>query len=299
MSVELEELCDEYVQTNPEIQSKETVRLLRLSVRHFGQFLDDKPLAAHLVDRNLVAYMQHRRALGRAETTIERETAKLFTLARYAARNGHAPDPRFRPKKARVDIPVAFMRHEVRALFRVANRYKRTIAGVPGDIFMVALLLVCWDTAERIGAVIKIERGDIDLRGRWVTSRERKRNGKPLIRRVRRRTAKALASLMDAHDGPRPFGLLKRESLYYHLNRLLVDAGLPVDRKHKFHCLRRSHASWLHRAGGDSRDSLDHESDQTTRTYYHDPRVTRRWSPIDYLFDPMSPWGRLLARFGL
>lgn len=268
-------------------------------MRHFGHFLGDTPEASHLTDRNLVGYIQHRRAAGRKETTIEREVAKLFTLARVAARQGHVPEPRFKPKKAAVDVPVAFMRHEVRALFRAANRYKRTIAGVPGDLVMVALLSVCWDTAERIGAILEIERTDVDLRGRWITSRVRKRNGKPLVRRMRRSTARSVRLLMDAHDGPRPFALLKRESLYYHLNRLLIDAKLPVDRKHKFHCLRRSHASWLHRAGGDSRESLDHESDETTRKYYLDPRITSRWTPIDLLFDPQGWFQRALACLGL
>lgn len=294
----LTELCEDYISSNPDIQSLETARLLRLSAAHFNNFVGHEASATLLLDKNLAGFIQHRRRLGRAETTVERETAKLFTLARHAANLGLVPEPHFRVKKASVEAPIAFMRHEVRALFRATRRYTRNVGHVPGDIYFTAVLLVCWDTAERIGAILKIRKSDIDLRGRWVTIRVRKQRGAPITRRIRRDTARAIRRLLEHHDSEELFQVIGEKSLYYHLNQLLKAAGLPTDRRHKFHCLRRSHASWLYRAGGDATTSLDHASEDITRRFYLDPRVIFRRHAADLLFNPVGIWSRLLAAIG-
>jgi integrase len=132
----------------------------------------------------------------------------------------------------------------------------------------------------------------------WVTIRKRKRSGRVLLRPLRPSTARLVRKLLAASDAPQPFATVDRTTLYCHLNRLLTRAGLPVDRKHKFHCMRRSHASYLTRAGGDAQDSLDHGDPNMVRERYHDPRVTVRKQAIDYLFDPSGWRDRLLAMLG-
>ena len=296
----LDALREDYVATNPAIRSNETRRLLRISTSRFAEFLGRECDAADLTDRNLAAYMQHRRSMGIAETTLERETAKLLTLARYAALCGLTPPPRMRLVKSPLGAPVALLRHEVRALWKAAAGYQTAVGGVSGHLYMTALLDTLWDTGSRLGAVYAITRGDIDLAGRWVTLRTLKGGGAVQVRQVRRATAKSLAKLLAASAGPRPFAVFGHQSsLYHHLNKLLAVAGISVDRRHKFHCLRRSHASWLYRAGGDATQSLGHATEATTRKYYLDCRVIGGKQAVELLFNPTSLWGRVRQSCGL
>jgi integrase len=292
----LDQLRDDYVATNTAIRSQETKRLLRIATDKFAEYLGHEAHAGELTDRNIAAFVQWRRSLGRAETTIERESGKLLTLARHAASLALLPAPRLRIPKSRVDSPVAFLRHEVRSLFRAAAAYDSSVCGVPGDVFMLAVLNLIWDTGERIGALYALDRADID--GRWVTFRHRKNGGQVLVRRVSRSTARSLEKLLEASTGSKPFAATHRSNLYHHLDRLLVMAGIPVSRRHKFHCLRRSHASWLHRLGGDAQESLGHATQEITRRHYFDVRITHGRHAADVLFSPLGWWGRLRAACG-
>lgn len=169
---------------------------------------------------------------------------------------------------------------------------------VPARLFWPALLDAVWDSGERIWAVYSLERCDIDLHTRWVTFRERKGQGRIMHKRVRRATIRSLQKLMEAHDLPQVFAVVSLATIYNQYEVLLAKAGLPTDRHSKFHCLRKSHASYLHVAGGDSRASMGHSSDEVTVKHYYDPRVTNRKQPIQYLFHPMGFMDRILCWFG-
>jgi integrase len=297
-------LCANYCAENPLVKSKETERLLRGAVTQFGLYLQRPAQVSDFKANTFTAFLRHRRKIGRAESTIEREAAKLMTLWRWAALNGMTQPPRIRVQKAQVDTPVSFLRCELRRLFREAKRYNRRIGGVSGDVVLTAMLSTIWDTASRIGELRALDRLDMDVSGPWwrrrgwLTLRHRKRNGRTLVRPVRWSTMRRLRRLLAATDAQKPFAIVDRTTLYGHLDRVLMAAGLPTDRKHKFHCVRRSHASYLHRAGGDSQSSLDHADPQTTRLRYYDPRVTERKTAIDYLFSPLGWWDCVLAWMG-
>lgn len=301
------ELAEKYCAENPQVKSSETIRLLKSSVRQYCAYLERPAEVADLAEKTLTSFIRHRRQAGKAESTIEREAAKMMTLWRFAAMEGMIQPPKIRVEKAQVDTPVCFLRGELRRLFREMKKYDRTIGGVSGDVFLLALLSTIWDTAERIGAMRAIDRIEFDVKaGRWwwpkrgwVTIRYRKRRGKTLVRPLRWSTVCHVRRLLAATDAKHPFAIVDRSTLYGHLDRVLERAGLPVDRKHKFHCVRRSHASYLKRAGGDVQQSLDHSDPQTAALRYLDPRVTQRKHGVDYLFNPLGLWGWLLALVGL
>lgn len=299
------ELAERYCAENPQVKSAETIRLLKSSVRQFCAYLKRPAELADLNAKTLVAYTQYRRLAGKAESTIEREAAKLMTLWRWAASEGWAQTPKIRFEKAKVEAPVCFLRWELRRLVKAMKSYDKTIGGVSGDVYLLALLSTIWDTAERIGAVRAVQRSDIDVSSRWwprrywITIRHRKRSGKTMVRPLRRSTAKYLRLLLAETGEKQPFALVDRTALYGHLDRVLERAGLPVDRKHKFHCVRRSHASYLKRAGGDVQQSLDHSSPQIAQERYYDPRVTETRHAVDFLFNPFGVWERLLSLVGL
>jgi len=72
----------------------------------------------------------------------------------------------------------------------------------------------------------------------------------------------------------------------------LAAAGLPTDRRSKFHRIRRTVASAVAEAGGNPSEALDHASPKTTKRYL-DPRIVGT-QPVDsilanYLANPRKP----------
>lgn len=314
----LEELRLTYIELNPAIRSKQTASLLRTSGRHFAKYLGREPLVTDLTDRNLAGYIRHRQGLGRAPSTCEREASKLMSMWRFAASRAWAVPPMIRIEKARPEEPVAFLKGELRRLFRAVKRYDLFMSPatrrgkvdedfppVAGNVVLFALLSAIWDTAERIGALCEVKREDFQpcygwfgrVSGGWLTITSRKGGGRTMVRKLRRTTALAMIRLLACNPHAKPFGFVHRGTLYYHLESVLRLAGLPTNRKYKFHCLRKSHASYLKLGGGDSTDSLGHSSEDITRVRYHDKRITRRWHAPDYLFNPSSWLDRLRGLF--
>jgi integrase len=204
---------------------------MRLSVRHFGRFMGRAPCVSDLSRSSLAGYMRHRSAQGIADTTIERETAKLVTLANAAASQGLIGPLNFTVKKIPPGPPMALNKRQIRALFREVRCYDRTINGYPGALYLTAYLMVCWYSGERPGTVHKMGRDDFDFGGRflwrhvWATFRYRKGHGKTLIKRLPRPAAVACEKYFALCPCGHPFMIVAMASLYPHLNRVLKAAG--------------------------------------------------------------------------
>ena len=72
------------------------------------------------------------------------------------------------------------------------------------------------------------------------------------------------------------------------LTSVLRRAGLPIDRKRKFHCLRRTVASYYEAAGGNATEFLDHTTRRVTQAYL-DPRIVPHADATRLLFRPDRP----------
>jgi integrase len=296
----LDDLITEYVRSNPAITSDYTVKLLRGTVKLFSAHLGCDAEIEHLTDTNLKSYLAHRQRIGMAPATVEREGCKILTIWRYAASQGIVKAPTTRMARSAAHLPVAFLRYEVRALFKAARRARGECGGVPNKIFFPALLGLVWDSGERVGAIRALTWGDIDLRKGWVTFRVRKGRGAEMMKRVSWSTRRALRKLYAVHkDCVQPFAHVHLSTKYFHLKSILRDAGLPCDRRSMLHRLRRSHASYLKLAGGDAAASLGHSSEAITVRAYYDPRVVASRQPISLLFNPVGLWSRLIGFFGL
>lgn len=285
-----------------------TIKLYKTIIRHFDRFVrtqrgGDVGRVIHLADANLVAYVSWRISNGIAKYTAEREAAKLFALWRVAAKPPRcwiAP-PSVKLPRSKVAPAKAFLKQQLRTLFRDAHQTQRVVGGLPGSIYWPACLGCIWDTSERINAVHNLHRSDIEIVRVWrftwkgyVTFRNRKGDGDDAVRVVRRSTAKALATLLELSDAECPFAIVKIGTIYKAYNKILADAGLPTDRWSKFHRLRKSHASYLKRAGGDAAESLGHSSEAVTRRHYYDPRITGQKPAAAYLFNPLGLGSRIV-----
>jgi hypothetical protein len=78
---------------------------------------------------------------------------------------------------------------------------------------------------------------------------------------------------------------LSEGTFYHHYGKILVDAQLPDDRKHKLHSLRVSHNTWTKAMTGCHSPLLMHSSTATSERHYEDRRFTVKPPP-----KPFVPW---------
>jgi integrase len=261
-----------------------TIARIRAAIRALRLTLGREPELSDLTVGTLANFHRDRIRRGRAVNTVRGEIFKLLALANWGAKNGHCPTVEFAPPAPVIESPVAFTESELRRMMIAAVNYRGIINGTPGSVFLLGLIGVIWDTGERIGAVRALLWPSVNVAERWVTFPARSRKGgcAGRTRRISAATAKHLA-ILQAELQPGPFTGAHKQTIYNHFRRLLIGAGLPHDRQHMTHALRRSHASYLALAGGDAAASLGHSTEAMTRKHYYDPRITEAVAACDLL----------------
>ncbi len=187
-------------------------------------------------------------------------------------------------------IPTAWTKEQLRTLWQACQKQEGEYSGIPCSLWWHALHSVIWDTGERISAVMQCRWTDLDLEGGYLHVQAEYRKGKTEDRlfRLHPDTVSLLDRMRNTVNGPifpPPRG--KVTNLWNHYKALLRGAGLPDDRSHMFHCLRRSTASWLEVAGGDATEQLGHSSREITKKYL-DPRIVQKKQAADFLFRPLA-----------
>lgn len=259
-----------------------TKRLIRASVRHYQR------LGFTTLDTaSLTKYRDARLREGRSPATVRGELNKLLAYARW-----HGIEPVVKLPRNVHRAPVAWSRFQIAKLFRTARRTKRVVYGIPGNIFWPALLGTAYDSGERIGAVCLTTWNRIDWESSSILYLAEIRKGgyRDAVGSLSKETLKSLAKLREFDHNVAEedliFGLGCKSTLWKAYARLLADAGLPCDRRSKFHRLRRTHATEIHFAGGDATAALGHSSDAITRASYIDPRGGKHrlpWRPTRWL----------------
>lgn len=160
------------------------------------------------------------------------------------------------------------------------------IGKIPAKDWWPALLLTLFDTAERIGAVMALCWPSVDLGRGWIIFDAMTRKGRTAdnVKRIAGDTTKALKNIRHGDDNVFPWPYAPT-SLWTRYELLLAAAGLPNDRKHKFHAIRKTTASHYEAAGGNATSLLGHASRRNTERYL-DPRIVNPTQPIDLLWRP-------------
>ncbi|MGE0533769.1 MAG: tyrosine-type recombinase/integrase [Pirellulales bacterium] len=260
----------------------------KVTLRGLDKFLGHTATTADLKDDTIADYLAWLVQHGKSPFYANSQRNHLLALWRFIARKRlveEFPDVERVPEPEK--IPQAWSADELARLFASAKRQLGTIAGIPAGPWWFALLSLLWDTGERIGAVLKIEWHQIDLAGGWLTvpAEHRKfgRKGK-----VFKLGAETLAALRDIQQPTRAvvFAWDRNPTyLWTCFNEVLCGAGLPNDRRSKFHRMRRSTASHFEAAGGNATDLLGHSMRRVTEAYL-DPRIVRKQQAADVLFRP-------------
>lgn len=268
----LTELLDDYYAPLRGI-SERTQKLYRMTIRSFGEHLGCEPTTEHLAEMPVARFLSAR-LRSRAPATAKKDSAQLRALWEFAARRGIVNSfPLLRPIHVPERVPSAWTTEEMEALLESARLHPGTVSGVPAGLYFAALILTCYETGERISAVLSL-RWD-DVRGDLVTFRAetRKMQTRDIVRGISPVVAEALEKIRRDGDLVFPWDRCKA-NLWRHMGLILKRAKLPCDRKSKFHRLRKTCASYAAAAGLDPQRLLDHASPVTTRAYL-DPRIVK------------------------
>lgn len=271
-----------------------TLKLWQIALRHFDRYLERDAMLSDLTDVVVTGFAFWRRQQGVSPATVNKDLDSILALWRWCHRQRLVqPWPNVEREREYLRAPVAWTPEEFHQLMLAAAQQQRKIRGLEltqADVW-IPLLLIAYDTGERIGAVIALTWRDVDLQARWIRfpAESRKNRRRDNAVQIHADTAAAIERLRltgwQKRDSVFPLAFHNTSHLYYLFDRLLRAAGLPADRRHKFHCIRRTVASHYEAAGGNATELLGHAARRTTEAYL-DPRIVTKTPPHELLWRP-------------
>lgn len=273
--------------------SKKNTRLFGIALNQFARFLNHTPLVCHLDDDTLQDFCYWVVERGCSPYTANCYRSKLIALWNHLARLRLVDKfPTVAKLKEPHRIPRAWTPDQLTKLFRACEEQTGRICNVPAALWWHALHALIWDTGERITATLLLSWDDLAWDTRVIVSRAENRKGGKADQafKLHPDTVQALTKLREFSTGDLLFPVdFSVSTIYNRYRRLLANAGLPTDRNHKFHCLRRSVASYFEAAGGDATKLLGHSARRVTEKSYLDPTITQTLHASDLLFRPQKP----------
>lgn len=285
----LSEAFDLYREKRLAMSPDSTIKQFEINLARFADYLGHEPTTGDLNDDAIQRVMAGMvRKDGLEPRTANKFRDNMLALWRFLCRRGELTRwPEVAGLIEPERDPVAWSREQLKLLFEVCERQTGDFDGVPANLWWHAIHSVAWDTAERIGGLLSLAWPDVDLHGRWVTIRAEGRKGKTADKtsRLHSNTARLLASIRLPRRNLVFVWPYNYAYLWTRYGKLLDEAGLPNDRRHKFHCLRKSSASYFEAAGGNAQRLLGHKDGRVTQKYL-DPRVVNTQHAADVLFRP-------------
>jgi integrase len=173
---------------------------------------------------------------------------------------------------------------ELKKLWSACEATEGDIGGIAARNWWHSLHAVCWDSGERISALLGLRWEHISLESGWANfpAEIRKGRRRDLSVKLHADTVMLLMRIRQSRGPIFPWPYFPTH-IFRVYGRLLRSAGLPSSRKHKFHCMRKSVASYYEAAGGNATALLDHSDRKTTEAYL-DPRIVGQQHASDILF---------------
>jgi integrase len=207
-----------------------------------------------------------------AKKRLKKSTGELIEFPDFA--RPRVPKPR----------PVAFTIDELQKLVDAARHRRGYIDGLPAAWYWTTKILAMFQTGERIGAVMALCWGEVDLEAPSLTFLAATRKGHRET--ITRGISPDLADMLRAQKRA-PGELVwpwvkdrRMQSCYASLRVLCRVAGVDY---HPFHSIRKSTASYMKLGGASAKTQLGHASEEMAERHYYDQRITGVQSALDYL----------------
>jgi hypothetical protein len=194
-----------------------------------------------------------------------------------------------------LDEPEAWYEHEVEAILASCGQERGMFGRLPRSLFWQSLGMALVSTGARISATMKTplsafdpHQGQLLLAARTQKHRRGQRaNLHPKTVELLRLSIACEPTRRMLFPWPYDRNSASWPTLNSHWRRILARAELPNDRKHLFHCLRRTVGTRVRQHGTleDVRDALVH-SDKSVSARYIDTRQVRSPGPADRTPEP-------------
>lgn len=269
-------------------KSHGTLRQYDYAMTHWERLAGDPPLS-DVTDLSLAAVMSALLARGDGACTVNKTRRHLLAVLRFAKKRkllAEVPDVEPLPEPKR--IPRAWLLPEIEAILQAAGRLPGATCGLPTADWWKSLLLACYDSGGRVGAVIASSPKSLDWNdGTLRLLPENQKDNEEQLIRLHPQTLDAIrriAPIERPRIWPWPY---RREALYRGFRRIIKAAGVEVGAGpcSLFHRLRRTNASYLKAGGGDPTAQLGHSTPQVTARYL-DPRICGGPQAVDVLPRP-------------
>lgn len=261
-----------------------TRRLYQFTIEAYGKFLGRPATLADLEELSVARFLIQR-VRDRAVATAAKDRAQLRALWEFAARRRLVDTwPTIKTIRVPQRVPECWLTDEYQRLLASAAQEKTTIDGIPAALWWRALLLLAYDTGERITALTSIKWRAVKSGAVLFVAEDRKGRRADVYREIGEATAATLEAIRGSRgpdDAVFPWPYC-HTYLWTRLEIILKRGGLPAGRRDKFHKIRRTTASYYEAAGGSAQRLLDHSSPQTTRAYL-DPRIVKGAAAPDIL----------------
>lgn len=264
--------------------SAQTESLYRLTIQQYGKSLGHEPTLDDL-DELQVARFLSQRVRDRKPATAAKDRSQLRALWELAARRRLVDKwPTISRIRVPERVPEAWMTGEMERILESASLERSDYDGIPAALFWRAILLVCYDTGERIGAVMSARWGDVRGSSILFVAENRKGGRRDILCPLKPQTVAAVQAIrLGRADGDLVFPWPRSKGyIWKRLEIILKRAGLPHSRSCKFHKIRKTTASYSMAAGLSAQEILDHSDAKVTRKYI-DPRIVVRASAADVL----------------
>lgn len=267
-------------------KSPATFRLYGCTIRTFGKFLGRDPMLADIADEMTLARFLEHRAVSVSPYSAEKERSQLMAMARLANDRRMIPSlPTCEPGPLPDRVPVSWSEEQLRKLFKAAESLRGFIGLVPEREYFPAVIQVCFETTERIGALLDVEPKHYQRPFLQVPGEIRKGGRRARVYELSSVACDRIERLLLVNRD-RIFKWTKaRTYLWDRVKKILSAAGLSGKRM-AFQQVRRSAISHMARATNDATAVAfaGHAQAATTRKWYIDPTyVTRGPKPADML----------------
>lgn len=264
--------------------SAQTESLYRLTIAEFGRSLGHEAALDDLEELKVARFLAER-VRNRKPATAAKDRSQIRALWELAARRRMVDLwPTIQRIRVPERVPEAWLTEEMTKLLESAAKERSVYDGIPAALWWKAILLVCYDTGERITPVLSLKWRDV--RGNQILYIAENRKGcrRDILRTLSQDTVDAMAAIKNDRaqdDAVFPWPLVKNY-IWKRLEIILKRGGLPSDRSCKFHKIRKTTASYAEAAGLSAQAILDHSDPKTTKRYL-DPRIVMQKAASDVL----------------
>ena len=192
---------DELRQVNVRIRSEKTIENYRRAIARFGEAVGHEPTVGDLADTNISLLTDFLLRSGKAAPTVNNYAKCIKAIWRFACARNYVDSRSYMAKlvEAEPDCSTWSMK-EMSQLFEGCERQPGYIGPVRARDWWIAFHMVCWDTAERTGAVVALQWSFIDLsEGKIAIPPEFRKGGQKWGRyRIRPATVAQLEQILHA-----------------------------------------------------------------------------------------------------